>query len=200
MAILLLVFVNCMNMKWSIKIGDVLSSMKVLNLLILTGAGFATLAMPRLSQSSFENLAPANMFGQISDLPEDYVTAFIAAFFAYSGAQACANLAEELELPLKKTIPRSMALGFVAVTLTYVLTNVAYLTVLNPQEMLTSEAVAVTFGLKISPYFIYIIPVFVAISTFGALNTSVISNSRLLLEGGRNGQLPKFTSILNINR
>ncbi len=61
----------------------------------------------------------------------------------------------------------------------------AYIAVLNPTEMISADAVAVTFGGKINPALFYVIPAFVAMSAFGAINSQIITTSRLLLVASR---------------
>jgi len=68
----------------------------------------------------------------------------------------------------------------------------AYISVLNPNEMISTDAVAVTFGGKISPVLFYIIPVFVAMSAFGAINSQIMTTSRLLLVASRSQLLSVF--------
>lgn len=53
------------------------------------------------------------------------------------------------------------------VTLLYVFMNIAYMTVLTPQEMVSAQAVAVLFGERILGSFSFIIPLGVALSTLG---------------------------------
>lgn len=45
--------------------------------------------------------------------------------------------------------------------------NLAYMTVLTPSEMITAPAVAVEFGNRILGPFAFLIPLGVALSTFG---------------------------------
>lgn len=53
------------------------------------------------------------------------------------------------------------------VTIIYVLVNLAYFAVVSRPEMLSSVAVAVTFGNKILGPVAWLIPIFVALSCFG---------------------------------
>lgn len=53
------------------------------------------------------------------------------------------------------------------VTIIYVLVNLAYFAVVSRDEMLSSVAVAVTFGNNIFGPFAWLIPIFVALSCFG---------------------------------
>lgn len=86
------------------------------------------------------------------------------------------------------------------VTLVYALTNVAYFIVLSNDEIRSSEAVAVTFSEKILGVMSWIMPLFVALCTFGSLNGAIYASSRLFFVGARNGHLPLAISLIDIKR
>ena len=101
------------------------------------------------------------------------------------------------------------------ITIIYVLANVAYFAVLSPTELLASSAVAVvgfwifiitsfdfillqTFGNKLFGVMRWIMPFFVACSTFGAVNGGIFASSRLFFVGARNGHMPNSMALINI--
>lgn len=53
-------------------------------------------------------------------------------------------ITEELQDP-SKNLPRAIMIGIPLVTFCYVAVNIAYLTVLSPEEMIASSAVAVVY-------------------------------------------------------
>ena len=75
-------------------------------------------------------------------------------------------------------MPRAIAISCILVTVVYVLTNVAFYTTLSVPEVLGSEAVAVTFAGRVFGSFAMLIPVFVAMSTFGGVNGILLTSSR----------------------
>lgn len=64
---------------------------------------------------------------------------------------------EELIDPVKN-LPRAIAISCTLVTTVYVLTNVAFYTILSPEQVLGSGAVAVTFAEQSFGYFAWTIP------------------------------------------
>ena len=83
------------------------------------------------------------------------------------------------------------------VTIFYVLANLSYFIVISPPDIIASQAVAVTFGLKFFDWLKWVIPIFVSISTFGSLNGIVFIAARIVATGGNEGQLPAVCGFLH---
>lgn len=66
-----------------------------------------------------------------------------------------------------RNIPRSIAIAVPIITGLYVFMNIAYMIVLEKSEMINAEAVGLTFGEKTLGSFSFLIPLGVALSTFG---------------------------------
>lgn len=86
------------------------------------------------------------------------------------------------------------------VTIIYVVTNIAYFVVLSREEILVSQAVAVTFGDKMLGVFSFLMPFFVACSTFGSLNGAIFASSRLFFVGARQGHFPQAIALIDVKR
>lgn len=86
------------------------------------------------------------------------------------------------------------------VTIVYVVTNIAYFVVLSKTEILDSDAVAVNFGDKMLGTFSFLMPFFVACSTFGSLNGAIFASSRLFFVGARSGHLPRAIALIDVKR
>ena len=85
-----------------------------------------------------------------------------------------------------RDLPRAIAISCVVCLVIYVLTIIAFHTTLTTTEVLGSEAVAVTFANRLYGSMAWIIPIFVACSTFGAVNGTLLTSSRLFFAGARN--------------
>lgn len=96
-----------------------------------------------------------------------------------------------------RNLPRAIWIAMPAVTIIYVLVNLAYFAVVSRDEMLSSVAVAVTFGNKVFGPVAWSIPIFVALSCFGGVNGIVFTSARLFATGAQDGNLPSFFSLVH---
>lgn len=139
---------------------------------------------------------------------------FYVGLFAYSGWNFLNCMIEEMKDPVKD-MPRAIFISCGLVTIVYVLTNVAYFTILSKAEIYESNALAVVRFVDIfdETYFIdvniqrigyqlygvmwWIIPVFVALSTFGGVNGTILTTSRIFLVAAQVDQMPKCLAMIN---
>ncbi|XGW10692.1 hypothetical protein V3C99_012303, partial [Haemonchus contortus] len=124
------------------------------------------------------------------------VSALFACLFAYDGWDILNFGAEEIEKP-KRTMPLAIVIGMVCIALIYVAVNFAYFVVLSPVQILSSEAVAMTFAQVSLGKADFIMPIFVAILLIGSLNSTMFSASRYLQAASKQGHLPTFISGIN---
>ena len=68
-------------------------------------------------------------------------------------------------------------------------------TVLTPEEMLTSDAVAVTWGFRVLGSVGWIMSVAVCLSVLGSMNGGVLAGGRLPFVASRNEHLPQVLAI-----
>ncbi|XP_013785942.1 large neutral amino acids transporter small subunit 2-like [Limulus polyphemus] len=188
--ICLLLFVNCYNVKWAARVQDVFTFAKIIALVLIIVAGLVHIGMG--NTNNFQNA-----FEGTTTEPGYIALAFYSGIFSYAGWNYLNFVTEELRDPYKN-LPRAIYISLPVVTVVYFMANVAYFAVLSPQEVLSSNAVAVTFGKKILGVMAWIMPVSVALSTFGGLNGNIFASSRLFFVGAREGHLPAFLAMVNI--
>ncbi|KAF0029201.1 hypothetical protein F2P81_018306 [Scophthalmus maximus] len=145
-------------------------------------------------------LEPANAFEPFQEYDVGLIAlAFLQGSFAYGGWNFLNYVTEELVDPYVN-LPRAIFISIPLVTFVYVFANIAYVTAMSPQELLASNAVAVTFGEKLLGVMSWIMPISVALSTFGGVNGSLFTSSRLFFAGAREGHLPSLLAMIHVKR
>ncbi|KAH7636579.1 Y+L amino acid transporter 2 [Dermatophagoides farinae] len=195
--IVLLIFINCFNVKWSTRVQDSFTFAKIIALLIIIGCGVMQFFNKDNANQIDQTLSYPNSFENTSTSPGHIALAFYSGLFSYAGWNYLNFVVEELRDPFRN-LPRAIYISVPLVTLIYLLANIAYFTVLTPEEILTSNAVAVTFGDRILGSFAWIMPLSVALSTFGGLNGGIFASSRLFFVGARRGHLPDSLAMINV--
>ncbi|KAL5020906.1 hypothetical protein ScPMuIL_000061 [Solemya velum] len=118
-----------------------------------------------------------NAFEGTNEEPGQIAVSIFYAVFSYGGWQVMTSLMEEVKRP-GTDLPRSVYITFTVVILKYVMTNVAYYTILTPSEVINSQAVALLFMQRLYSPIVPLISVFVAMTSIGALNASIMGHSR----------------------
>ncbi|CAG0913430.1 unnamed protein product [Notodromas monacha] len=193
----LLTYINCHNVRWATRIQDVFTGTKVAALLIITGAGlWAMFGAP--SNHLITREGPRALFKDTNWDPGSISIAFYAGMFSYAGWNFLNFIVEEVKNPFVN-LPRAIWISLPVVTAVYVLANMSYFAVLSKEEILESGAVAVTFADRTLGHLAWLMPIFVACSTFGSLNGGILVTSRLFFVGAREGHLPEALALINIH-
>ena len=189
--VLLITFINCVSIRASTLINDVFMVAKVLSLvLIIVTGGYYMI---------FEDAAE-NYRGAFDDTitdPFELSMAFYSGMFAYAGWNYLNFMTDEIINP-NRNLPLAIVISLPLVTVIYVLANVAYFAAMRPDELLSSPAVGITFADKFLGSASWIMPILVAMSTFSAVNGSILTGSRLTLVGAKYRQLPQLLAMVNL--
>ncbi|CAK1540931.1 unnamed protein product [Leptosia nina] len=185
--ILLLTFVNCWSVRAATRVQDWFTYAKLLALFIIIAAGIYQLTQGHVEHFTFE--------GTTDDVTS-IALSFYSGLFAYNGWNYLNFIIEELKDPVRN-LPRAIAISCTLVTIVYTFTNVAFFSTLSPTEVLGSPAVAVTFAERLFDWFALALPVFVAASTFGAVNGVLLTSSRLFYAGAAQGQMPAMLTMVS---
>lgn len=187
--ILILTFVNCWSVKWSTFVQDIFTYGKLLALAIIIITGIVQLGRGQTQHFTFE--------GSVWDVSK-IALSFYSGLFAYNGWNYLNFVIEELIEPAKN-LPKAIMISCVLVTVVYTLTIVAFHTTLSVGEVLGAEAVAVTFASRLYGGFAILVPIFVAMSTFGGVNGILFTSSRLFYAGAEEKQMPSLLSMIQVN-
>lgn len=187
-----LTYLNSVNVKATTKMQNVIMFTKIAALvtIIIVGLTYMMLGNTQNFDDPFENSETD---------PGKLAVAFYSGIFSYAGWNYLNFMTEELRDPYRN-LPRAIYISLPLVTVIYVLANVAYLAVLTPQEMIASNAIAVTFGDKVLSWGSFIIPIMVAISAFGGLSVHIMTSSRMNFVAARNKHMPEILSFINVKR
>jgi len=193
-AICFLTFLNCFDVRVTTKLQDIFMFCKIgaLGIVICTG-------MTALYMGINDNFSPEKVWQNTATEPGKIAVSFYSGIFSYCGWNYLNFMTEELKDPYRN-LPRAIYISLPLVTGIYVLANVAYLGVLTPSEMLSSDAIAVTVGDKMLGSWSWIMPVFVAMSAFGGLSVHIMTSSRLCFVGARQGHLPDMLALINVKK
>ncbi|KAG4079058.1 hypothetical protein HA402_001713 [Bradysia odoriphaga] len=187
-----LTFVNCYDVKSTTKMQNVFMFTKIGALVLVIILGVYWMAIGNTSNFN-------EPFADTETDPGKISIAFYSGIFSYAGWNYLNFMTEELRDPYKN-LPRAIYISLPLVTVIYVFANMAYCAVLNSQQMIASDAIAVTFGNEVLSYGQWIIPVLVAISAFGGLSVHIMTSSRMCFVGARNGHMPTILSHINIDK
>ncbi|RWS16515.1 Y+L amino acid transporter 2-like protein [Dinothrombium tinctorium] len=187
--ICVLTFVNCWNVKWATRVQDFFTYGKLLALLMIIVTGIVQLCRGYVQHFTFE--------GSEHDFTKIGLS-FYSGLFAYNGWNYLNFVIEELKEP-HKNLPKAIFISCILVTIVYTMTIVSFHSTLSVEEVLEAEAVGVTFAEKLYGWFTWIIPVSVALSTFGGVNGILFTSSRLFYAGAEQNQMPSLLSMIQIN-
>lgn len=191
-AMLLIASFNCLSVKLASYVQNFFTAAKLLIIAIIVVSGIVL-----LTQGYTENLT--NAFDSPSLSIGSLGLAFYNGLWSFDGWNQLNFITEELKNP-SRNLPLAIIIGIPLVSVCYVMMNLAYFSVLTPNELLRSQAVAVSYGDKVLYPVSWIVPLFVAFSTFGAANGSCFTAGRLAYVAGRQGHTVEILSYINLKR
>uniref|UniRef100_A0A672GPK2 b(0,+)-type amino acid transporter 1 n=2 Tax=Salarias fasciatus TaxID=181472 RepID=A0A672GPK2_SALFA len=196
-SLFLVVIINVLNVRLAIRIQVIFLVAKVLALTTIVVGGLV-----KLSQSTdmiVENLKVENSFTGTQFSLSTFGMAFSQGLWSYSGWYSLSYVTEELKRP-EVNLPRAAVIAISLVTSLYLLVNVSYLSVMTPRELMSSTAVAVTWGNKVLGSWGWIMSLAAALSAFGSLNGSFFSGGRVCFVAAREGHMPDILSMAHVHR
>ncbi|CAF1527116.1 unnamed protein product [Adineta ricciae] len=195
LAIFALVILGNVN-AWSVtaanRLNIVFTVSKMATILVIAIAGLV-----RIGQGYTDNLK--NSFHGTTDNPLRIALAFYSGLWAYAGWGSLTSVTEEVKNP-KRNLWLSIVVAIPAVIILYILTNISYFTVMTKSELLSSNAVAMTWGEVVLGSVARALPILISISALGSANVSTYSYARHCMVSARYGYLPGIFSYIQKQR
>ncbi|XP_063951516.1 Y+L amino acid transporter 2-like [Lytechinus pictus] len=189
-AILVLVFVNCVSANLPTRFAGFFTVTKTFGLLMVIMTGIHNLIQGRTIylQNAFEGSSV-----DVKTIP----LAIYSGMFAFGGWDVVMSFTEEVKRP-ERNIPLGVSLSMATITILYIMANIAYFTLLSPQDVLQSEAVAADYSVLALGRWSWLIWLFVALSAMGNLNSNTCKRGRQVFAASREGLFPEITAMLNV--
>jgi APA family basic amino acid/polyamine antiporter len=170
--IVIVTIINVLGVKAGGVFSDVFTMLKLAGIvgLIVVGIGWG-------ASATTDFAAP---LGQLPNgLGSALAVAMVGVLWSYGGWQHASYLAGEAR-EAQRTVPLAMIFGAIAVTLLYVLTNIAYMFLLPPAQIAASSRVAAdAIGMILGPIGASLIALTIFISTFGTAGIYTLSAPRI---------------------
>ncbi|ELT91421.1 hypothetical protein CAPTEDRAFT_195357 [Capitella teleta] len=185
-------FVNMVNVTWALRLGVLFFVCKLAAVSLIAVGGLV-----KLFQGHTEYLSTG--FENTSSDIGDIALSIYAGMWAYTGWSLAAEILEELENPAKGMWRVSFT-SISLVNIVYILCNVSYLTVLSPNELISSPAVAVSWAEKVISDLSWALPVLIATSVLGSILISLFNYSRLVHRVARDGLFVKVFGMIHVDQ
>lgn len=173
---------NYFSLRWASRTQNLFSGLSLVTICVLVAAGFLWGQGQWGHFSANPSAAsPADLFGP----------AMVSVFFTYSGWFVSAYVASEMITP-QRTLPISLIISSLIVTVVYVLVNVLYLYALPVEKMvgvvdIARLAAAVLLGERASQ----LLAVVVMFAILSSLNSVVLTAPRIYYAMARDGLFPR---------
>jgi APA family basic amino acid/polyamine antiporter len=185
-AILGLSAFNCLGIRHGSRLQTIVTAAKVAAIALLIVAGL-TIAPDGATRVT----APAD-YGA-----SEVLLGLVAGLFAFGGWHMVTYTAEETVNP-ERTIPRSLVIGTLIVTVCYIALNAIYLRVLPIDRVSASTRIAADVAeALVGPIGATLVTVLVIVSTFGAVNGIILAGPRVYFSMANDGLFLKWAATLH---
>ena len=191
LVIVFLTFINYLGVREGAGLQNLATIAKVGSLLSLGVLGL--LMTPNVSAAS-QIAAP---LPEGSRLIAAFGIGMMAALWSYDGWYAISNLAGEMRNPARD-LPLGIVAGTVAITLLYLLVNLAYVRTLTVEEMAATSRIGETAAQSLfGPLGGRLLTAAVLVSIFGCISATVLWSARIYLPMAQDGSF--FPSLARIH-
>ena len=185
-AILGLSAFNCLGIRHGSRLQTIVTGAKLAAITLLIIAGLTITPVGGVATSAAADVGPSEV-----------LLGLVAGLFAFGGWHMVTYTAEETVNP-ERTIPRSLVLGTLIVTLCYIGLNAIYLRVLPIDRVSASTRIAADVAeALVGPTGATLVAVLVILSTFGALNGIILAGPRVYFSMAKDDLFLKWAAALH---
>ena len=179
--IALFTMINCLGIRRTARVQNVLTSLKVLIILAFLITGFA------FGQGSWQNFTHSAVRTSVTPLFEQFFVSLFYIYVAYSGWNAATYVAEELKHPAR-TLPLSLAYGTALVAALFIGLNVLFIYAVPLESMKGVVAVGALAAQHLfGPAVAGIFAAAMALSLLATVNAEVTIGPRVYYAMAKNG-------------
>jgi amino acid transporter len=191
---------NCISTRLGARSADLLMFLKFVGLLAITVTGIIVAVTGLAYNKSALSTAwkHTNWFEGTSFASSQWAVALYAGLWAYDGWDNTNYVVGEMVNP-GRDLPRTLHTSLPLVITAYLLANLAYIFVLPPSVINSSNTVAVAFGQTVFGRLgALILALVVSGSCFGALNATTFTAGRLVYSAGKEGYIPAIFGTIGL--
>jgi len=179
--IALFTIINCLGIRRTARVQNVLTSLKILIILTFLTAGFA------FGEGSWENFTHPAARTSITPLFAQFFVSLFYIYVGYSGWNAATYVAEELKHPAR-TLPLSLAYGTILVAALYIGLNILFIYAVPLESMKGVVAVGALAAQHLfGPAVAGIFAAAMALSLLATVNAEVTIGPRVYYAMAKNG-------------
>ncbi len=188
--LVIVTIVNVLGVKVGGIFSDIFTLLKIVGILLLIAVGLGW------GSSHVTNFA-TSLADYPNGLGSALAVAMVGVLWSYGGWQHASFAAAEAKDP-KRTVPFAMIVGALVVTAIYLLTNLAYMFLLPPAAIGTSQRVAAdAIGIVLGGVGGSIIAIAIFISTFGTAGIYTLTAPRIYFAMANDGVF--FTKVAEVH-
>ncbi|EME46995.1 hypothetical protein DOTSEDRAFT_69096 [Dothistroma septosporum NZE10] len=190
--------INCVSTKLGTRSADFFMFFKFAALLAVTIAGIlvAITGLAYHKEALSDHWKTTSWFEGTSMSSSQWAVALYAGLWAYDGWDNTNYVVGEMKNP-SRDLPKVIHTALPVVMVSYILANLAYIFVLTPTIINSSNTVAVAFGSTVlGPLGSLLLALAVSASCFGALNATTFTAGRLVYSAGKEGYIPELFGVI----
>ncbi|MEP6920092.1 MAG: amino acid permease [bacterium] len=186
----ILTIINCIGVREGSTVQSFLMVLKIVAIIALIVCGFL-LAGPHPVTTTVSPAAPSlSLLSAIG-------AAMVPVLFSYGGWQTASFVAGEIREP-RQNLPRALIIGVIGVVVLYLLVNVVYVYVLNPDGLArTTTPASDVMRFALGPTGARLIAAGIAISTLGFLSQGMLTAPRVYFAMAEDGLF--FKSVAKVH-